>query len=443
LQLSVVGLGKLGLPLAAIHAGAGFKVFGIDQDKGRLAALLNKQCPILEPGLFELLERTWDNLVFASEIAFAVEQSDVTFIVVPTPSGKDNQFINDYVVAALEEIAPVLREKKGYHLVVVTSTVMPGSCANVFKPLLEQATGKVCGRDFGLCYNPEFIALGNVINGMVMPDAVLIGESDPKAGDILSSIYRVVCKNKPPIVRMDWSNAELAKLALNVYITAKISLANTFAEVCEALPGGDVGKVTGFIGLDSRIGRKYLSGGLGFAGPCFPRDNKAFGAFVHSLNVMCPIQKAVHSFNRWHNMNVVERMLPLLGDVYGKVVAILGVTYKPNTPIVEESPAIDMARWFSELKVADIKLYDPQGLPEARRVLGDMKRVSYCDDIPSCLVGADLCIIATPWDEIKALHAETFKTYMNTPIVYDCWRVMDGGVLESEGVTYYALGVNK
>jgi len=440
MRVSVIGLGKLGLPMAGIFAAAGYPTIGVDQNRRLIDALSEGECPIEEPGLPELLKKAGSNLKVTDTYPHAILDSDVSFIIVPTPSGGDHRFKNDYVVAALEKIALILRGKRDYHLIVVTSTVMPGSCADVFKPLIEEKSGRRVGEDVGLCYSPEFIALGNVIDGMRNPDAVLIGESDRKAGDILQGIYRVTCGNKPPIVRMDWLNAEIAKLALNVFITTKISLANTFAEVCQAIPGGDVDKVTDFIGLDSRIGRKYLRGGLGFSGPCFPRDVRAFATLAKAFGVSCPIQKAVHSFNRWHNRFVFDRIMERFK---GKAVTILGLTYKPHTPVVEESPSLDLVRWFRERSVY-VSVYDPEGMDNARLVLGeDDDDIYYAVSMHDALICSDMCVIATPWPEFRGLKPEDFRQYMVKPRVFDCWRFLDGKTLADGGVEYYALGVNR
>jgi UDPglucose 6-dehydrogenase len=180
------------------------------------------------------------------------------------------------------KIGKALARKNSYHLVVLSSTVMPGATEKI-RQMLEQTSGKRCGEEFGFCYNPEFIALGSVIRDMLNPDMLLIGESDERAGQILAGIYGNVCKSKPVVARMNFVNAELTKLSVNTYVTTKISYANMLAEICEKLPGADADVVTSALGLDSRIGRKYLKGALGYGGPCFPRDNVAFAALARSL----------------------------------------------------------------------------------------------------------------------------------------------------------------
>lgn len=239
--------------------------------------------PIYEPGLQDLLNANQELLTGTNDYENAVMNSDVTFIVVPTPTESNGDFSLHYVLEAAKNIGDVLRKKQDYHLMVLTSTVMPGAIDKELRPYLESRSGKKCGQDLGLCYNPEFIALGTVIRDFLNPDFILIGESDSHSGEILESLYKQVCENDPPIARMCIINAELTKLAVNTYVTIKITFANMLARICERLPGADVDVVTSALGLDSRIGRKYLKGSIGYGGPCFPRDNGALKTLARSI----------------------------------------------------------------------------------------------------------------------------------------------------------------
>jgi len=437
--LSVIGIGKLGLPLAAYYASRVYKVIGVDVNKATVEAVNKGICPIYEPGLEELLKNPHGRLSATTDYKFAVENSHITFILVPTPSGKHGGFSTKYTEEAARHVAEVLKHKDDFHVVVLTSTVMPGATETVVKPILEQESGKRCGIDFGLCYNPEFIALGSVIRDLASPDAVLIGESDKKSGDILAEVYKTVCTNNPPVARMSPYNAELAKLALNVFVTTKISLANAFAEICEQLPGGDIDAVTRFLGLDSRIGPKYLKGGLGYGGPCFPRDNLAFIALAQRLNRQAFLQQATHQINRHQNERIAELVERKLGNIKNKTIALLGITYKPNTDVVEASASLETARELLK-KGAHLKIYDPAGNSNAQRALGD-KNVVYAASVAECLEGAHLCILATPWDEFKNLKPEDFIANMERPVLLDCWRFFDQEKF-AEKIGYFALGVN-
>jgi UDPglucose 6-dehydrogenase len=438
-MLSVIGIGKLGLPLAAYYAHRGCKVIGVDVNRAIVDAVNEGKSPIYEPGLEELLKNNHGRLTATTDIRFAVNNSDITFILVPTPSEKHGGFSTKYAEEAARNIGVALKDKNGFHIVVLTSTVMPGSTETIIKPILEKASNKKCGVDFGLCYNPEFIALGSVIRDLASPDAVLIGESDEKSGDILTEVYKTVCTNKPPVARMSTYSAELAKLALNVFVTTKISLANTFAEICEKLPGGDIDAITRFLGLDSRIGPKYLKGGLGFGGPCFPRDNLAFIYLSQQLNTPAWLQDATHRVNRHQNERIAGIIQKKLGGFKNKAVALLGITYKPNTDVIEASAALGTA---SELlrRGASLRIYDPAGNGNAQRMLGD-KNIIYTNSAKDCLKGTHLCILATPWDEFKSLTPEDFIAGMEKPVLLDCWRFFDRDKFKAK-MDYFALGIN-
>jgi len=437
--LSVVGLGKLGLPLAAYFAYKGYKVIGVDVNPTIIRAVNEGRSPIYEPGLDELMRGLQERLSATDDYKSAIDSSEITFIIVPTPSEEHGGFSTKCVEVAAKNIAEVLKSKNAFHVVVISSTVLPGATETVIKPLIENVSGKKCGVDFGLCYNPEFIALGSVIRDLASPDAVLIGESDPRSGGLLVEVYRTVCDNDPPIVRTSFYNAEVAKLALNVFITTKISLANAFAEICEQLPGGNVDAVTKFLGLDSRIGPKYLTGGLGYGGPCFPRDNQAFIALARQLNIQAWLQEATHQVNLHQNERIVRFIKRKLGDAKGKTIALLGITYKPDTSVVEESASLETAKRLLE-EGASLRIYDPAGNDAARRVLGD-KNVVYATSVRDCLRGAQLCILATPWKEFKSLTPEDFINYMEKPLLLDCWRFFDQQKFAGK-VDYFALGLS-
>src|SRR5580704_14058342 len=282
MNISVVGLGKLGAVLAAVMADRGHDVVGVDVNPAAVAALNEGRASVREPGLDDMIARNAGRLSATADFASAITRTEITFVVVPTPSGPDATFSLQFVLNCAEAIGRALAAKSSYHLVVISSTVMPGSTGGEVLPLIERVSGKRCGTDFGLCYNPEFIALGSVIRDMSTPDMILIGESDERAGRMLEDVYRTVCPNNPPVSRMNFVNAELTKISVNTFVTTKISYANMLAEICEQVPGADADVVSAAIGLDTRIGRKYLKGAFGYGGPCFPRDNKAFARFAEN-----------------------------------------------------------------------------------------------------------------------------------------------------------------
>lgn len=436
MKLSVIGTGKLGLSMVAYYASRGHDIIGLDYNAGLIAALNKGQCPVNETGLARLLEQVHSKIQFTQDYTKAVMGSDISFIIVPTPSEKSGKFSNKYVMAAVAEIAKVLREKDEYHLVVVTSTVMPGTCEGLVKPALEALSGKKCGEAFGLIYNPEFIALGSVLRDMAEPDAMLMGQSDERAGMMLEEFHRQATKNDPAMHRMSLWNAEFAKIALNVSLTLKISLGNSIEQVCDAMPTGDADIVSAFLGSDSRIGPKLLKGALGYGGTCLGRDNRAFIVMARKLGVRTPLQQGTDLFNHMHSEWVVNKAEGLLRN--GRV-AVLGLTYKPNTCIVEDSMSLDIARRLAKHGYS-VSVHDPQGLENAERELGGMVR--YCNSIYDCLRGVELCILATPWSQFKKVQPFALKDVMAAPVVLDCWRFWDRKKFEDAGVKYFALGVH-
>ncbi|MFZ2603455.1 MAG: nucleotide sugar dehydrogenase [Candidatus Omnitrophota bacterium] len=418
-NVSVIGLGKLGLCTAACFASKGFKVTGVDVDSGKIDLINNGLSPIEETGLTSLIKKVKNNLTATGDYKEAINNSDVSFIVVATPSLADGSFSNEYLEKAVHKIAEALKAKKGYHLVVVTSTVMPQTTEKVVKFLLEKISGKKCGRDFGLAYNPEFIALGSVIHDFLNPDMILIGEVSKKCGDILEDIYKRTCDSKPKFARMAPVNAEITKIALNCYITTKITFANSLAGICEKVKGADALTVSEALGLDSRIGSKYIRPGLGFGGPCFPRDNKAFAAFARIIESQAKLAEMVDEVNNDQALRVVEKIKNIIIALKKKKnnvqISVLGLSYKPNTPITEDSQALIITQFLVN-EGFNISVYDPQAMENARSVLGD--RVKYSKNETDCLSGADLAIIAVPWEQFKKINYKDIA-------VLDCWHCLD------------------
>jgi len=418
-KLSVIGLGKLGSPLAAVFASKGFDVVGVDVNTAFVDAINSGRAPVDEPRLQELIDRSNGRLTATLDGVDAVAQSDVTFTIVPTPSDASGKFSNDYAVRAMATIGEGIRRKSGYHLVVMTSTVMPGATGGVLREALERHAGRTVGPTLGLCYNPEFIALGSVVRDMLRPDMILIGESDPIAGDMLEQIYRGSCDNQPVFRRMNFVNAELTKISVNTYVTTKISYANMLADMCDRLPGADVDVVTQAVGSDSRVGTKYLRGAIGYGGPCFPRDNVAFSALARSLGANADLAEATDRVNRYQ----IERVF---GAVRARMngtatIGILGLSYKPDTAVIEESQGVALAERLLEVGCA-VVAYDPKALPAASAKLGG--RLTPAATAEECISTADLVVVMTPWPEFGALNAAAFVAPERRKTVIDCWRIL-------------------
>jgi UDPglucose 6-dehydrogenase len=419
MKLSVVGLGKLGSPIVAVLASKGYEVVGVDTNPHLVEKINNHQAPVEEPHLQELLTEHKARISATSDWSKAVGESDITLVIVPTPSGADGAFRNDYVLSVMDEVGRVLVHKPGYHLVVVHSTTMPGSMDGPIRQRLEAASGRKVGPELGLCYNPEFIALGDVINGLLHPDFVLIGESDKKAGDLLESIYRKVVGADANVARMNFANAELTKISVNTYVTMKISFANMLGEICDRLDGADVDVVADAIGRDTRIGKKYLKPAVGYGGPCFPRDTIAFGRMAHLVGGTADLALATETINR----RQVVRLTEMVGEMVstGGSVAILGLSYKPHTPVIEESQGVMLAKALNEAGFA-VVAHDPLAAGPAAAVLGEAARV-----LPSAheaLAQADVAVIITPWPEYTEISPGCMADG-RTRFIIDCWRQLD------------------
>jgi len=434
-RISVVGLGKLGLPLAACFAWRGFATIGLDVDSSKLQAVRQGVSTIYEPRLQEIMQASGGRLAATDDYEKTVMDSDVTFIIVPTPSEAGGGFSLQYVLEAAQHLGDALRKKSAYHLVVLTSTVLPGSTDKELKPLLEKRSGKQCIRDFGLCYNPEFVALGSVIHNLLNPDFILIGESDAQAGSMLAGLYKRFCANNPPVARMNFVNAELTKLSLNTYVTTKISFANTLARICERLPGADVNIVTAALGLDSRIGGRYLKGAVGYGGPCFPRDNLALANFSRSVNVPATLAEATDVINRqqvqWL-LELIKGYLPPEGKV-----GILGLAYKPHSDVVEEAQGLLLAQALVKEGIGVIA-FDPVAMDNARQVLDTS--VTLAVSLQECIQKTEVVVVITPWEEFKQVSSKEFSGHKRPCVLIDCWRILERMEQVSD-IIYVPLGI--
>ena len=437
MRISVVGLGKLGSPLLAVLAAKGFEVVGVDQSAASVTAVQSGRAPVAEPGLQGMFDTARQRIQATGDIQQAVAGSEVTFVVVPTPSKADAAFSNAQVIAAIESIGAALRAKTGYHLVVITSTVMPGSTDGAIRQALERASGRRVGQDLGLCYNPEFIALGSVIQDLLHPDFILIGESDARAGDLLASIHNAICERAPAIQRMSFVNAEIAKIAVNSFVTMKISFANMISDICDRLPGADATAVTKAIGCDSRIGGKYLAPALGYGGPCFPRDNAAFAAMAKKMGSSADLAEATDAINQ----RQVERVVGLVRSLLPRgTVGILGLSYKPHTAVIEASQGVAIAAALAEVGYSVI-VSDPQAAEAAQAVLGSLVEVATAD---ACAARCDVLIIATPWPQYKDLPLAALRRAYGRLIVIDCWRLLPPVIFgEILNLVYLGRGAGK
>lgn len=434
-NISVIGLGKLGCSMLAGMASRGLNVIGVDINHHAVEAVNAGRAPIQETGLAEMIAANQERIKATSDTQEAVSGSDISFVIVPTPSDERGAFTLQYARYAFKSLGQALKDKSGYHVIVLTSTVLPGATRHGLLPILEQESGKKCGPDFGLCYNPEFIALGSVIRDFLNPDFYLLGEFDERSGDLLAQVHHRVSQNNAPVKRMSIENAELAKISVNSFVTMKISFANMLAEFCEKLPGGDVDVVSDALGMDKRIGRKYLTGGFGFGGPCFPRDNVALDFMGKTLGVDSRLLRTNDEYNRNLSKRYVEKLSPHLPR--GSNVAVLGLAYKPLSHVIEESPGIYLCKALSEAGYRVIG-HDQLAAPYAEQALKMNAMVT--DSLEDALRDADVVLVATADQTYRSLTADMILGERESVIVVDFWRCLPA--LQNEPrVNYLPIGI--
>ena len=438
-KISVVGLGKLGLCLAACFAYRGFKTIGVDVNKEVIDSINNRISPIIEPGLQELITDVGNKLEVTQSHKSAISETDITFIIVATPSNPDGNFSNKYVESALKSLAIAFKKiNKKYHLFIISCTVMPTSTEERLIPIIEKYSKKKLNVDFGVCYIPDFVALGNVIKDFLNPDLVVIGESNKFAGNRAKSIYKQMCENNPSISRMSIISAEIAKVSLNAYITMKISFANMLGNICEKIPNSEVDLITKSIGADKRISPFYFHAGLSYGGTCFPRDTRAFIVFSEKFGYNAKLIKTIEKINEFQHRNLLEHVLTEASSINTKKIAILGLTFKPNTSVIIESPAIRLIEKLIEYNL-EIIVYDKLAVNNVKAIFGD--KILYASTIKDCFDYAPLCVVTIQEPEFKSID-ENYITHNPTTII-DCWRILDPLKL-GKGIRYVALGtVNK
>ena len=398
-SVSVCGLGKLGACMAATFAARGYPVVGVDIDPEKIRKVNAGEPPVDEPLLAETIKQGHERFRATDDPAATVA-TDASFFIPPSPSLPDGSFATEYLLKAMRPVAAAVRKSgKTGHIFVCSSTTTPGAVDSVLIPMLEKETGWKCGAEFSVCYNPEFIALGNVINGLLEPDFVLIGESDPGAGEALEQFYRNYNRNKCRIARMSIISAELTKISVNSYITMKISFTNQLRMIADKFPKADINVILDAIGTDTRIGKKYLRPGLSFGGPCFPRDNRLLAYTARQSGLHAPLAEASDRVNELTKENLLERVINSAPK--GSSVLVLGMSYKPDTYITEESAGLHLAQNLKQ-KGYRVLIHDFAANAENNRVLRDFEFVSDLNSLAK-RNDVDLALVCCPWPQYRSL----------------------------------------
>jgi len=437
--ISIFGIGRVGLCTAVCFANKGIKVIGVDIDPEKVKAINQGRPPFYEPDLRELLESVRKRDFFCTtDQRLAGKETDISFITVGTPSKPNGNINLQHVETASRNIGEALKDKPGYHLIVIKSTVPPGTSESVIKPIIENHSGKRCSVGFGLCMNPEFLSEGSTIHDTLHPDRIIIGEHDRRSGDILESLYQQFYGEQlPPLIRINLPTAEFIKYANNAFLAIKVSFINTMANICERIAGVNVKELARGIGLDKRIGQSFLNAGLGYGGSCLPRDTRTLISFSTALGYNPVLIKAVEAVNNLQPYKAIELARKLIGDVKDRRVAVLGLTFKPNTNDMRGAVSIKIINKLLE-DGAKIVVYDPVAIAEAKKIFKD--KVHYAPSSIDCLKGTDCCIIVTEWDEFKNLKPEDFLENMRAPSLVDGRCIYDPAEY-SRRLKYAAIGI--
>ena len=432
MKITMIGSGYVGLVSGACFADFGHDVVCVDLDEAKIEALRGGKVPIFEPGLADLIERNAraGRISFTTELAPAVARAEVVFIAVGTPSRRgDGHADLSFVEAAAADIA---RAMDGFTVVVTKSTVPIGTGDEVERII---ATNRPDG-EFAVVSNPEFLREGAAIEDFKRPDRIVIGSEDTRALGVMREAYRPLSLNKSPILEMNRRSAELTKYAGNAFLATKITFINEIADLCEKT-GADVQQVARGMGLDKRIGSKFLNAGPGYGGSCFPKDTLALLKTAQDFEAPQTIVEAVVQTNEKRKRAMGRKVIQAIGgDVRGKVVVVLGLTFKPNTDDMRDSPAIAIVQTLQDAG-AVVHAYDPEGMPNAGQMFED---VVYFDDPYAAMQDAEGLAIVTEWDEFRALNLTKVQSLLKGLVLVDLRNIYDRGELEMLGIKYVAVG---
>ena len=433
MRIAVIGTGYVGLVSGACFADFGHHVTCIDKDAGKIERLERGEIPIFEPGLTDLVRRNTASgrLDFAIDLTQSVREADAVFIAVGTPSRRgDGHADLTYVYAAAREIATRI---EGFTVVVTKSTVPVGTGDEVERIIREVNPDA----DVAVASNPEFLREGAAIEDFKHPNRVVVGTEDPRARDVLTAIYRPLALNNLPIVHTSRRTSELIKYSANAFLAMKITFINEIADLCEKV-GADIQDVAHGIGLDNRIGAKFLHAGPGYGGSCFPKDTLALARTAQEAGTPLRIIETVVSVNEARKLAMARKVMGALGsDVRGKTVAILGLTFKPNTDDMRDSPAISIITALMD-KGMVIRAFDPEGMDEARKVLPD--KVIYTSDAYQAIEGADCLVLVTEWNAFRALDLDRVRGLMNEAIMVDLRNIYRPEEVIAAGFRYESIG---
>jgi UDPglucose 6-dehydrogenase len=444
MKIGVIGTGYVGLVSGTCFAEMGNDVVCVDIDERKVDKLSRGELTLFEPGIERFLERNLreDRLHFTTDLAEAVEASDILFLALPTPPGEDGSADLSYVLGVAGDIADLLNANEwGYRVVVDKSTVPVGTAERVTAIMEEK--GLTAGEDFDVVSNPEFLREGVAVDDFMKPERVVIGTESERAAELMTQLYEPFVRSGNPIIVMDEKSAEMTKYAANSLLATKITFMNEIANVCERV-GADVDKVRHGIGTDSRIGPKFLYAGIGFGGSCFPKDVQALVRTSQENGYPFEILESVLRVNERQRGVLAERVIEHFGgDLAGKRVAMWGLAFKPNTDDVREAPAHAIIRALTD-RGAEVLAFDPEAIETTRDVLGEgdlgAGSLAYAADAYSALVRADALVICTEWPEFRRPDFERMQRLLSAPLIFDGRNLYDTERMAESGFEYRSIG---
>src|SRR5690349_21332126 len=436
MRIAMIGTGYVGLVSGACFSEFGVDVTCVDKDAEKIERLSRGEMPIFEPGLDHLVasNAAAGRLRFTTDLTAAVAGADAVFIAVGTPSRRgDGHADLSYVFAAAAEIGEALQQNGNERTLVVTKSTVPVGTGRRVERILQKALP--AGR-FDVASNPEFLREGSAISDFMRPDRVVIGTESEHARTVLQALYRPLYLLETPVVFTSLETAELIKYAANAFLAAKITFINEMADLCEAV-GADVQDVARGIGLDGRIGRKFLHAGPGFGGSCFPKDCQALVRSAEIAKTPLAIVDTVLRVNDARKRRMADRIVEACGgDVAGKTLAVLGLTFKPNTDDMRDSPSLSILPVLCEAG-ATVRAFDPEGMAEAKKLLPEL---TYCGDAYAAMDGADALVLVTEWNEFRALDLDRVKALLRQPVVIDLRNIYKPDEMSAAGLVYHSIG---
>ncbi|MBO4655253.1 MAG: UDP-glucose/GDP-mannose dehydrogenase family protein [Bacteroidales bacterium] len=436
MKIAIVGTGYVGLVTGTCLSEVGFEVVCVDINEQKIKQLKNGECPIYEPGLEAMIQSNIrkNRLSFTTSLESVIEEIDVVFSAVGTPPDEDGSADLSYVL----EVAHTVGRFMSKYLVVVTKSTVPvGTAQKVRLAVQEELDKRGVEIPFDVAANPEFLKEGDAIADFMQPDRIVVGVDSDKAHDVMEKIYKPFVLNGHPIIFTDISSAEMIKYTANAMLATRISFMNEIANLCERV-GADVNMVRKGIGSDTRIGSKFLSAGIGYGGSCFPKDVKALIKTAEENGCALEILKSVENVNERQKSVLFNKLRRYYhGQLAGKTIALLGLSFKPNTDDMREAPSLVLIDKLVR-ENCTVRVYDPVSMEECWRRIGD--KVVYCENVEETFVGADALLIVTEWSEFRVLNFEKIRSLMKRPVIFDGRNIHNIKEMQKQQIEYYPIG---